>query len=204
MNYVVGITGGIGSGKSAVTEILEGLNIDIVDADVVARIIVEPGRPALDAIAKQFGPGILLPTGALDRAALRKEIFSKSSSRLWLEKLTHPLIGEEIKRQLSASSSPYTVLSSPLLLETQQKKLANFIVVVDIPVEAQVKRTAARDHNDEAQVKRIIAAQMPRTERLELADLIIDNSGSLAELKRATLQLHKDLLLKCTASPKEI
>jgi len=118
--------------------------------------------------------------------------------------LTHPLIGEEIKRQLSASSSPYTVLSSPLLLETQQKKLANFIVVVDIPVEAQVKRTAARDHNDEAQVKRIIAAQMPRTERLELADLIIDNSGSLAELKRATLQLHKDLLLKCTASPKEI
>ncbi len=204
MSYVVGVTGGIGSGKSAVTAILEDLGIDIVDADVVARVIVEPGRPALDKIAKKFGPEILLPTGTLDRAALRKEIFSNSSARLWLEKLTHPLIGEEIQRQLNTSSSPYTVLSSPLLLETQQKTSADFIVVVDIPVEAQVKRTVERDHNDEAQVNRIIAAQMPRAERLALADLIIDNSGSLADLKQATLQLHNDLLLRCTASPKEI
>ena len=203
MSYVVGVTGGIGSGKSAVTAILENLGIDIVDADVVARVIVEPGKPALNAIAKHFGADILLPDGGLDRAALRREVFSDNGARLWLEKLTHPLIGEEIQRQLSASSSPYAILSSPLLLETRQKKLASFIVVVDVPVEVQIKRTAARDHNDEAQVKRIIATQMPREERLKLADLVIDNSRSLAELHKTTLQLHEDLLFRAAQQPKE-
>jgi len=204
VSFVVGITGGIGSGKSAVTAVLEGQGIDIVDADIVARVIVETGKPALTAITHQFGEKILLPSGALDRAALRSEVFSNSSARLWLENLTHPLIGEEIQRQLSASRAPYTVLSSPLLLETQQKKLVDFIVVVDVTVELQIQRACARDNNDEAQIKRIIAAQMPRAERLALADQVIDNSRSLAELQGTALKLHRNLLLRSARSGEEI
>ena len=195
MTFIVGITGGIGSGKSAVTILLEKQGITVVDADVAARVIVEQGKPALQAIAQHFGEEILLPDGALDRAELRKLIFSDDSARLWLEQLTHPLIGEEIFAQLQASNSPYTVLSSPLLLETQQKKLADYIVVVDVPEDTQIERTVARDNNDEAQVKRIIAAQMSRRDRLALADFVIDNSKSLANLEQEVSQLHEKLLL---------
>jgi len=195
VTFIVGITGGIGSGKSAVTILLEKQGITVVDADVAARVIVEQGKPALQAIAQHFGEEILLPDGALDRAELRKLIFSDDSARLWLEQLTHPLIGEEIFAQLQASNSPYTVLSSPLLLETQQKKLADYIVVVDVPEDTQIERTVARDNNDEAQVKRIIAAQMSRRDRLALADFVIDNSKSLADLEQGVSQLHEKLLL---------
>jgi len=195
VTFIVGITGGIGSGKSAVTILLEKQGITVVDADVAARVIVEQGKPALQAIAQHFGEEILLPDGALDRAELRKLIFSDDSARLWLEQLTHPLIGEEIFAQLQASNSPYTVLSSPLLLETQQKKLADYIVVVDVPEDTQIERTVARDNNDEAQVKRIIAAQMSRRDRLALADIVMDNSKSLANLEQEVSQLHEKLLL---------
>lgn len=195
MTFIVGITGGIGSGKSAVTTLLEKQGITVVDADVAARIIVEKGKPALGAITQHFGEEILLADGTLDRAALRKRVFSDDSTRLWLEQLTHPLIGEEILAQLQSSVSPYTVLSSPLLLETQQKKLTDYIVVVDVPEETQLARTIARDNNDEAQVERIIATQMNRSDRLALADFVIDNSKGLADLEQEVGQLHKKLLL---------
>jgi dephospho-CoA kinase len=191
---VVGITGGIGSGKSAVTGLLEKRGITIVDADLAARIIVEPGRPALKAIAQKFGEEILLSDGTLDRAALRSRVFSDEGARHWLEQLTHPLIGEEILLQLQASISPYTVLSSPLLLETQQKKRADYIVVVDVPEQTQIERTVARDANDPEQVKRIMAAQMSRADRLAQADIVIDNSESLSALELEVNQLHENLL----------
>lgn len=152
MALIVGITGGIGSGKSAVTQRFEQLGITVVDADLAARVIVEPGRPALSAIAEHFGHNIIQADGTLDRAALRQRVFADESERHWLEQLTHPLIGQEILGQLTAASSAYTLLSSPLLLETSQKELANCVVVVDVPEETQLERTMARDDNDEAQV----------------------------------------------------
>lgn len=200
MTLIVGITGGIGSGKSAVTERFEQLGITVVDADLAARVIVEPGSPALGAIAEHFGQDIIRDDGTLDRAALRQRIFSNEDERRWLEQLTHPLIGQEILNQITAASSVYTLLSSPLLLETSQKELVDCVVVVDVPEEIQLERTMARDDNDEAQVKRIIAAQMPREDRLALADIVIDNAQSLQELDSVVEELHKEFLLKAEAS----
>lgn len=200
MTLVVGITGGIGSGKSAVTRRLEQHGITVVDADVAARIVVEPGRPALAAIAAHFGAGILQADGTLDRAALRARVFLDESERRWLEQLTHPLIGQEIVDQINASRSPYTVLSSPLLLDTSQKALADCVVVVDVPEALQLERTMVRDSNDQAQVQRIMAAQMSRDARLALADIVIDNSGSLADLELQVDELHKEFLLRAEAS----
>jgi dephospho-CoA kinase len=199
MTLVVGITGGIGSGKSAVTQRFERLGITVVDADVVARIVVEPGKPALAAIAGHFGAEILLPDGNLDRAELRRRVFADTAARLWLEQLTHPLIAQEIVDQLKASRSPYTILSSPLLLDTAQHSLADCIVVVDVPETLQLQRTMARDSNDEAQVKRIMAAQIERKARLARADIIIDNSGSLEKLDATVAQLHKEFLQRSAA-----
>lgn len=200
MSLVVGVTGGIGSGKSAVTGRFEQRGIVVVDADLAARIIVEPGKPALKAIAEHFGDDVLRADGSLDRAALRSRVFSNESERRWLEQLTHPLIGQEILAQIEASRSPYTVLSSPLLLETSQKGLANCVVVVDVPEEVQLQRTMQRDDNDEAQVRRIMAAQMPRQDRLERADMVIDNTGSPDDLDSQVEELHKEFLLRAEQS----
>ena len=194
MTFIVGVTGGIGSGKSAATDHFASLGITIVDADLASRIIVEPGRPALTAIAEHFGPEVLQSDGQLDRAALRQRVFADSDQRQWLEQLTHPLIGEEIMLQLAQSQSAYTILASPLLLETSQKDLCNITVVVDVPEEMQLQRTMARDANDEAQVRRIMAAQMSRQQRLQLADEVVDNSGDLAQLYAQVEKLHQQFL----------
>lgn len=196
---IVGVTGGIGSGKSAVTERFERLGVTVVDADQAARVVVEPGRPALAAIAERHGSGILLADGSLDRAALRRIVFADPAQREWLEQLTHPRIGEEIRAQLQAASSPYAILASPLLLETSQKELVDLVVVVDVPEEIQLQRTMARDSNDEAQVRRIMAAQLSREARLEGADIVIDNSRSLAELDETVAELHKEFLARAEA-----
>lgn len=196
MVFVVGITGGIGSGKSAVTARFEALGITVVDADLAARVVVEPGRPALQAIAEHFGREILLADGSLDRAALRRRVFADESERRWLEALTHPLIGQEILEQLQQADSAYAILSSPLLLETSQRDLVDCVVVVDVPEAVQLERTMARDDNDEAQVRRIMAAQMPRQQRLQRADIVIDNSRSLAALDAVVEELHKEFLLR--------
>jgi dephospho-CoA kinase len=196
MKLVIGITGGIGSGKSAVTDRFEAQGIAVVDADKAARVVVEPGGPALDAIAAHFGAGVLLADGKLDRAALRRIVFADDKERRWLEQLTHPLIAQEIRRQLQAADSDYVILASPLLLETSQGELADLTVVVDVPEALQLQRTMARDDNDEDQVKRIMAAQQPREERLEKADIVIDNSRSLAELDDVVAELHKEFLAR--------
>ncbi|MFK7974944.1 MAG: dephospho-CoA kinase [Halioglobus sp.] len=194
MTMIVGVTGGIGSGKSAVTKRLEAMGITVVDADLASRVIVEPGKPALKAIADHFGIDILSADGSLDRAALRQKVFADEQERRWLEQLTHPLIGEEIVSQLQASTSAYTVMSSPLLLETTQKDLVDIVVVVDVPESIQLERTMARDSNDEAQVRRIMAAQIAREDRLALADVVIDNSGPLEALDDLVVKLHAQLL----------
>lgn len=190
----MGITGGIGSGKSAVTLRLEEHGIAVVDADVVARTVVEPGRPALAAIVEHFGPGIVGADGALDRAALRKIVFEDARERAWLEGVTHPAIRDEIMRQLQDANSPYIVLSSPLLLEAGQSDLTDYVVVVDVPEEVQIMRTSTRDNNDEALVRKIMAAQLPRSERIARGDEVIDNRGSLADLHGHVDALHQRLL----------
>jgi len=200
MNFVVGITGGIGSGKSAVTSRLEQHGITVVDADVVAREVVEPGSPVLAAIAEHFGEHILQPNGALDRAALRKIVFETPAEREWLESVTHPAIREAIAAQLTAATSPYVVLSSPLLLEAGQSAFAQHVVVVDVPEEVQLSRTCARDNNDEALVRNIMAAQLPRAERCARADEVIDNNASLEALQQRVDALHDRLLVLASAS----
>lgn len=197
--FVVGITGGIGSGKSAVTSRLAAKGIDVVDADVAARTVVEPGTPGLAAIAAHFGDAVLQEDGCLNRAVLRERIFNDPDQRRWLEQLTHPLIGEEIHRQLSAANSPYAVLSSPLLLESSQHALADCIVVVDVPEALQIARTMARDNNREDLVRRIMAAQLPREKRLQGADIIIDNSAPLDTLDERVAALHEDLLSRASS-----
>lgn len=191
--FRVGITGGIGSGKSAVTERLILRGVDIVDADIVAREVVQAGSPALAKIAQHYGEAILQEDGNLNRAALREIVFSKPREREWLEALTHPLIGESIAAQLAHATSPYAVLSSPLLLEGSQREFVEHIVVVDVPESVQIARTTARDNNSEALVRSIMAAQMTREDRLAAADTVIDNSGSLDDLDPQVELLHEKL-----------
>jgi dephospho-CoA kinase len=190
----VGITGGIGSGKSALTDRLARRGVVIVDADVIARRVVEPGTAALAAIAEHFGPGVLQADGSLDRAALRAVVFNAPDERRWLESLTHPLIGARLAADLDAAASPYVVLSSPLLLEGSQRDLVDHVVVVDVPETLQVERASARDNNAPGLVRKIMAAQLPREKRLALADTVIDNSGDLAALEQRTEDLHHRLL----------
>lgn len=203
MTFIIGITGGIGSGKSAVTERFEQHAVTVVDADLAARVIVEPGKPALASIAEHFGADIIGSDGNLDRAALRQKVFSDEKDRLWLEQLTHPLIGQEILDQITESRSAYTILSSPLLLETSQKALVNTVLVVDVPEDIQLQRSMARDGNDEAQIKRIMAAQMPRQERLALADIVVDNSGPLEALDGRVQELHGRFLQEIEQQKKQ-
>ena len=196
---VVGITGGIGSGKSAVTDYLETKGITVVDADKVARVVVEPGTSGLAAITEHFGGDILLPDGTLDRAALRKIVFDKPDERKVLEGITHPLIREEIASQLSEAGSPYVVLASPLLLESGQSSFADYVVVVDVPESVQLSRTMTRDDNSEQLVKSIMAVQLDRETRLARADTSISNEGTLEELHTRVDALHTDLLRRAQA-----
>lgn len=191
-DYIIGLTGGIGSGKTAVSDRFEKLGITIVDADIASRAVVEPGRPALTKISGKFGPQILLADGSLDRAALRKEIFANPESKQWLEQLLHPLIGEEIFNGLINAPGPYAILVSPLLVEAGQDVLCQRICVVDVPEEIQLERTMVRDDNDAEQVKAIMASQASRQQRLEKASDIIENWHGFTELDQRVEQLHQE------------
>ena len=194
---IIGFTGGIGSGKTAVSDTFKSLGIDIVDADVSSRRVVEKGQPALDNIKAHFGDDILDSENSLDRAKLREIIFKNPDERVWLEKLLHPKIAEHIKGQLESSESPYCILVSPLLLETEQKSYCSSILVVDVSEESQVARTAKRDNVPQEQVKNIISAQIDRKKRLEQADEIIINDGSMEELREKVMVLHKKYSSQC-------
>ena len=192
--FVVGLTGGIGSGKTAATDFLAQQGITIVDADLASRVVVEPGQPALKSIANHFGEHVLTADGALDRRALREIVFADADALKVLEGITHPAIGEELKRQIAVSQSIYTVLVSPLLLETSQKALVDRILVIDAPAELQVKRAMERDHVPEEQIAAIIKAQMERTKRLDQADDVVENHGSLQALHEQLTNLHQRYL----------
>ena len=189
---IVGLTGGIGSGKSTIVRLFADQGVHWVDADDVAREVVVPGTPALRAIAEHFGNDILLASGELNRAELRSRIFQGDSERQWLEQLLHPLIREAMLEQLKPQSYdlPYTLLVSPLLLETDQHTLVDRIVVIDVPVEVQIERTVSRDGNTPEQVQRIIDAQMSRDKRVGKADHIITNAGGVEDAMAQVASLH--------------
>lgn len=190
---IVGLTGGIGSGKSTVARAFGGLGIPWVDADDVAREIVAPGEPALDAIFLRYGDSVLLENGSLNRAALRELIFNHPEERAWLESVTHPKIRERLTEHLehlSQQGAPYVLLVSPLLFESGQQTLVDTTVVVDIPESMQIKRTLARDGVSEQQVRAILAAQISREKRLKNADHVIDNRHDEGFMRAQVATLH--------------
>ena len=195
----VGITGGIGSGKTALTDWLAGKGIVIVDADLASRTIVAPGQPALREIVDTFGSEYLQHDGQLDRAALRTLVFSDEEKRRQLERISHPRIREELARQMDSADSTYVVLSSPLLLESGQSTMVDLSVVVDVPEDTQIQRTMARDHNSRELVEGIMTAQLDRDTRISRADIVIDNSGSLEALHERGEILHQTLLARAGA-----
>jgi dephospho-CoA kinase len=192
--YVVGLTGGIGSGKSAASDHFKQLGITIVDADYAAREVVKPGTPALQKIQQHFGDEIIQRDGKLDRGKLRQRIFASADEKQWLETLLHPLIRTQMETELQQAQSPYAILSAPLLIEGGLYQRCDRVLVVDIPETLQITRTANRDSNSEEQIKKIIGSQISRKERLQKADEILDNSGSLAELQQQVETLHTTYL----------
>ena len=190
---LVGLTGGIGSGKSAADRFAEW-DIDVVDADLASRAVVEPGMPALQKITEHFGEQLLQADGSLDRAELRKIVFANVEERKWLQGLLHPLISQYLQVQIAESSSPYCLLVNPLLLESGQGSWCDEVVVVDVSEEVQISRTMARDDNSRSQVEAIVAAQLKREDRLAQASRTLINDGDLAHLYRQVDALHRTLL----------
>lgn len=193
-NFIVGLSGGIGSGKTAVSDRFATRGITVVDADVIARQVVEPGGDALKAIQQHFGDAIVDANGELQRAELRKRIFSNAEDKQWLEALLHPLIATETLNQLEQANGPYVIYVSPLLVEGGQKALCDRLLVIDVPESVQVARTMTRDDNDQAQVERIMASQASRQQRLDAADDVIDNSGDIEHLDAEVETLHQQYL----------
>lgn len=193
IGMIVGLTGGIGSGKSAVSCYLKKLGVVLVDADQVAREVVIAGSPALAKIAAHFGQQVLMSDGNLDRSVLRQNIFSNKAQKNWLEALLHPLIAASIDTQLAAATGPYAVLESPLLLETQQHTKVDFIVVVDASEAQQLQRASVRDNNSGQQIRAIMASQMQRQQRLDRAHWVLDNHQDLTHLQQQVAQLHQHL-----------
>ena len=190
MTLIVGLTGGIGSGKSAASQWFETQGINVVDADIVAREIVEKGQPALAQIQSAFGDWVILESGELNRKALREHIFQHPSARQQLEDITHPAIRQSIIVQLAQASSPYVILVSPLLFETNQHLLTQRTLLIDASIELQIQRASQRDGQSVEQIENIIQAQMPRDRKLDLADDITVNDGHLEHLYTQLQKLH--------------
>lgn len=189
-NWVVGLTGGIGSGKSSAAKYFAQLGVPLVDDDQIARQLVEPGQPALEAIARHFGQDILRD-GQLDRPALRKIIFADPEQRRWLEGLLHPLVRQKGQCQLAEAQYPYAILMSPLLIETGRYRKVNRVLVVDAPVEQQIARIVERDGVERQQAEAIINAQISREERLAKADDVLVNDQDLALLAQQVERQHE-------------
>jgi dephospho-CoA kinase len=191
--FIVGLTGGIGSGKSTVAQHFMALGITCIDADRVAREVVQPNEPALSAIVQYFGTDILMPDGLLNRRQLRDKIFANPTAREWLNELLHPLIRQQMLQQCQQANGPYCILMVPLLFENKLQSLVQRTLVVDVDEATQIRRTMQRDNITESQVKAIITAQYSRQQRLTFADDIIINSDDISILQRnnRVLELHQ-------------
>ena len=194
---IIGLTGGIGSGKSAVAELFASLGVAIIDADIASRKVVEPGQPALKALLEHFGEDILLSTKSepmLDRQKLRAIIFSDPEQRQWLNNLLHPLIRDWMDKEIAQATSPYVIKVIPLLIESELKQQVDRILVVDVDEKTQISRVAARDNSTLDEVKKIIQSQASRLDRLAAADDVISNDSSLDALENAVKKMHNQYL----------
>lgn len=193
-DYVVGVSGGIGSGKTTVTDLFAKYGIQVIDADLIARQVVEPGTAALAAIVEKFGQRILKPDGHLDRASLRNLVFKDNDSKNWLNQLLHPAIRQMMSLQTRQAQSPYCLLSVPLLVENKLYEQVDRVLIVDVQESTQLQRAALRDLSNQQQIQAIMQAQATREQRLAVADDIIDNNGSTDELPEQVRQLHQRYL----------
>ncbi|WP_039989846.1 dephospho-CoA kinase [Paraglaciecola arctica] len=193
-NFVVGISGGIGSGKTTVTDLFAKYGIDVIDADVIAREVVEPGTPALEAIVAKFGESVLDQAGSLDRAKLRTLVFEDTEVKNWLNQLLHPAIREQMLLQTQQAKSAYCLLSVPLLVENKLYQQVDRVVIVDVDEQTQLQRTLLRDKTNEPQIRAIMSAQATRQQRLAVADDVIDNNGKADDLGKQVAQLHQGYL----------
>ena len=187
---VVGLTGGIGSGKTVVSDGFAAHGVPVIDTDLIARELVEPGQPALAEIAAEFGADCLDQTGCLQRAVLRERVFADPAARQRLEAILHPRIRAVARERIAAQTAPYGLLVIPLLVETGMSDLVDRVLVVDAPEAEQIRRVMARDRIDATQAQRILAAQASRRQRLALADEVVENAGDLTELERRVAALH--------------
>lgn len=194
MPFTVALTGGIGSGKSTIANAFAALGVEIIDADAIARDVVEPGTPALQAIVKRHGESILTPEGTLYRARLREIIFQQPQEKNWLNQLLHPLINSRTQQLKMLATSPYVLWVVPLLVENGLQHQANRILVVDVDEATQLQRTQQRDGISLAQAQNILAAQASRQQRLACADDIIDNSGTSDDALPRVAELHQRYL----------
>nr|WP_246880193.1 dephospho-CoA kinase [Pantoea ananatis] len=193
------MTGGIGSGKSTIARYFAASGVDIIDADVIAREVVEPGTPALQAIIERYGDAILTEQGTLQRSRLREIIFATPDEKTWLNALLHPLINARTQQLKAQAASPYVLWVVPLLVENRLQRQADRVLVVDTDEETQLRRTLQRDNVSLEQAKRILAAQATRQQRLDCADDIIDNSGAPEKALPQVAKLHQ-LYLKLAAT----
>jgi dephospho-CoA kinase len=200
---IIGLTGGIGSGKTAASDYFADQGITVVDADIVAREVVEPGEPAWLAIKARYGADVIQEDQSLNRAWLRQKVFAEPDERKWLEGQTHPRIRDRLIQQLRDATSPYTILVSPLLFESGQNALVKRTLAIDVPVDTQVRRACSRDTNNEEQIRRIIAAQISREDRCSRADDVADNSGTLAQLHAQLEKLHHTYLTMATSAARK-
>jgi len=187
----IGLTGGIGSGKSTVAKLFEKKGITVIDADQLARDVTLPNKPALEKIVEKFGSDMLLPNHTLDRSKLRNLIFKDDQKRIWLEQLLHPLIRNELGQQIKAAHSPYCIVMIPLLIESAPNPLINRILVVDAKKEEQLERAAVRDQQTNSEIYTILSKQATRGQRLKAADDVISNMGTLEDLQGQVDALHK-------------
>jgi len=188
--YIIGMTGGIGSGKSTVSRMFQDLGAEVIDADNISRELLQPGSKALVEVEQHFGSE-LFRDGELDRSKLRNLVFNDPASRIWLEQLLHPLIRDEILRRIESSSRDWILLSIPLLLETRDYAYVDAVLVIDTPETMQIARTSARDKTTDGEVANIMAAQISREDRLMAADMLIHNDAGLAELHRQVSALYE-------------
>ncbi|MEZ8652517.1 MULTISPECIES: dephospho-CoA kinase [Vibrio] len=204
MAIIIGLSGGIASGKTTVANLFnEHFNIDIVDADIVAREVVAVGSDGLKQITDHFGEAILLEDGALNRSKLRELIFSDPTEKQWLNDLLHPMIRNKIDSDLSKVTSPYGLLVAPLLVENQMQGMADRVLIVDVPTEVQIERTMSRDNVSREQVASILKSQASREQRLAVADDVIKNHTKNQELLPQITDLHQKYLAISTVDGSE-
>lgn len=196
---LVALTGGVASGKTRVSDRLAELGVPVIDTDIVARQVVAPGTPGNQRVAEAFGPEIIDKTGALDRRALRERVFASDAQRRKLESILHPLIEQETRRQIAEhDSADYVVVVVPLLVESGVFADADRVIVVDVPEAVQIDRLTKRDGIDNKQALAMLRAQASRQQRLERADYVIDNTGSIDDLQTRVDRLHRELCAEVT------